>query len=40
MYPDLPEAVRTGEDMVAKFKYKTKKGNYNIVIEVGPQTRK
>jgi hypothetical protein len=26
--------------MVAKFKYKTKKGNYNIVIEVGPQTRK
>jgi regulator of replication initiation timing len=35
-----PDITPNGEDMVAKFKYKTKKGNYNIVIEVGPQTRK
>ena len=35
-----PDITQNGEDMVAKFKYKTKKGNYNIVIEVGPQTRK
>jgi hypothetical protein len=34
------DITQNGEDMVAKLKYKTKKGNYNIVIEVGPQTRK
>ena len=26
-----PDITPNGEDMVAKFKYKTKKGNYNIV---------
>ena len=35
-----PEIKLNGEDTVAKFRYKTRKGNYNIVIEVGPQTRK
>jgi hypothetical protein len=29
-----------GEDKEAKFRYKTRIGNYNLVIEVGPQTRK
>jgi hypothetical protein len=33
-----PEITLNGEDIVAKFRYKTRKGNYNIVIEVGPQT--
>ena len=35
-----PDLKLNGEDMVAKFKYKTRKGNYNIVLEVGPQARK
>ena len=35
-----PDIRQNGQDMAAKFKYKTKKGNYNIVVEVGPQTRK
>jgi len=29
-----------GEEVTAKFRYKTRKGNYNTVTEVGPQTRK
>jgi hypothetical protein len=35
-----PEIKLNGEDIVAKFRYKTRKGNYNTVIEVGPQNRK
>ena len=35
-----PEITMSGEDITAKFRYKTRKGNYNIVIEVGPHTRK
>jgi hypothetical protein len=35
-----PETTRNGEDIVAKFRYKNRKGSYNLVIEVGPQTRK
>jgi len=35
-----PEITMNGEEVTAKFKYKTRKGNYNIVVEVGPQTRK
>jgi len=35
-----PEITLSGEDMTAKFRYKTKKGNYNIVIELGQHTRK
>jgi hypothetical protein len=35
-----PEITKNEEDIVAKFRYKTKKGNHNIVIEVGPHTRK
>jgi hypothetical protein len=35
-----PDIMQNGEDMVAKFMYKTKKGNHNIVTEVGPKTRK
>jgi len=27
-----------GEEVTAKVRYKTRKGNYNILIEVGPQT--
>jgi len=35
-----PEIGMNGEEVTAKFRYKTRKGNYNIVIELGPQTRK
>jgi hypothetical protein len=35
-----PNITQNGEGMVAKFRYKTKKENYNIVIQEGPQTRK
>ena len=35
-----PYIVLNEEDIVAKFRYKTRKGNYNLVIEVSPQTRK
>ena len=35
-----PDIGMNGEEITAKFRYKTRKGNYNIVIEVGPQTRK
>jgi hypothetical protein len=35
-----PEITPNGEDITAKFRYKTRKGNYDIVIEIGPQTRK
>jgi len=35
-----PEIKLNGEDITAKFRYKTRKGNYNIVIDVGPHTRK
>jgi hypothetical protein len=35
-----PEIILNGEDTEAKFRYKTRNANYNIVIEVGPQTRK
>jgi len=35
-----PEITLSGEDIVAKFRYKNRKGTYNIVIEVGPQTQK
>jgi len=34
-----PEITLNGED-VAKFRYKNRKGTYNIVIEVGLQTQK
>lgn len=33
-----PEITLNGEDIVAKFRHKTRKGNYNTFIEVGPQT--
>ena len=35
-----PEITMNVEDITAKFRYKTKKGNYNIVKEVGLYTRK
>jgi len=35
-----PEIGMNGEEVTAKFRYKTRKGNYNIIIEVGPQIRK
>jgi len=35
-----PEFTLNGEDITAKFRYKSRKGNYNIVIELGPHTRK
>jgi len=35
-----PEITLNGEDITDKFKYKTRKGNYNIILEVGPHTRK
>jgi hypothetical protein len=34
------EITLNGKDIVAKFRYKTRKGNYETFIEVGPQTRK
>jgi len=35
-----PEITLNGEDITAKFRYKNRKGNYNIVIDVGPHTQK
>jgi hypothetical protein len=35
-----PGILTNGEDMEAKFRYKTRKGRHNIVMEIGPQTRK
>jgi len=35
-----PEIAMNGKEVIAKFRYKSMKGNYNIVIEVGPQTQK
>ena len=35
-----PEILTNGEDMEAKFTYKTRKGQHNIVMEVGPQILK
>jgi hypothetical protein len=35
-----PEITLNGEDDVAKFRYKTRKGIYNTFIEVGSQTQK
>ena len=34
------EIVVNGEGIEAKFRFKNRKGNYNIELEVGPQTRK
>jgi hypothetical protein len=34
-----PEAIANGEDTEAKFRFKTRKGRLNIVMEVGPSTR-
>jgi len=34
-----PYIVLNEEDIVAKFRYKTRKGNYNLVTEVCPQTQ-
>jgi len=31
------EILTNGEDMEAKFRYKTRKGRHNIVLEVSPQ---
>jgi len=35
-----PEIAMNGEEVTAKFRYKTRNGNYNILIEVGPRIRK
>jgi len=35
-----PEITLNGEDITAKFRYKYRKGNYNIVIELGQKIRK
>jgi hypothetical protein len=35
-----PEILSNGEDMEAKFRYKTRKGQHNIAMEVGPQIQK
>jgi hypothetical protein len=34
------EMLVNGEDIEAKFRFKNRKGSYNIVLEVGLQTRK
>ena len=34
-----PEIQTNGENIEAKYKFKDRKGRYNIVIEVGPKTR-
>jgi hypothetical protein len=34
-----PGIITNGEDTEAKFRYKTRKGRFNIVMEVGPKTR-
>ena len=35
-----PDIVLNEDNIVAKFRYKTRKGNYNLVTEVRPQTQK
>jgi len=35
-----PEIITNDETIEAKFRFKNKRGHYNIVMEVGPQTRK
>jgi hypothetical protein len=35
-----PGILTNRENMEAKFRYKNRKGRYNIVMEIGPQTRK
>jgi len=35
-----PEVITNDENTEAKYRYKNKRGRYNIIIEVGPQTRK
>ena len=35
-----PEAITNEENIEAKYRYKNKRGRYNIIMEVGPQTRK
>jgi hypothetical protein len=35
-----PETISKVENIEAKFRYKNKNGRYNIILEVGPQTRK
>jgi len=35
-----PEIITNDETRETKFRFKNKKGRYNIVMEVGPQTRK
>ena len=35
-----PEIITNDENIEAKYRYKNKRGKYNIIIEVGPQTRK
>jgi hypothetical protein len=34
-----PGIITNGEDTETKFRYKTRKGRFNIVMEVGPKTR-
>ena len=34
-----PEIQTSGENIEAKYKFKDRKGRYNIVIEIGPRTR-
>ena len=35
-----PEVITNDESTEAKYRYKNKRGRYNIILEVGPQTRK
>ena len=35
-----PEIITNDETRETKFRFKNKKGRYNIVMEVGPQKRK
>jgi len=35
-----PEVTAKDENTEAKFRYKNKRGRYNIILELGPQTRK
>ena len=35
-----PEVITNDESNEAKYRYKNKRGRYNIILEVGPQTRK
>jgi hypothetical protein len=34
-----PEVIANGKDTEAKFRFKTRKGRLNIIMEVGPRTR-